>query len=313
MYQTSKILISIFLLIVFIILLWNIETFSNEKGNSITKTIIVGGVERNYNVYRPMVPVSQKLPVMIVLHGGLGNADFIEQSSGMNAVADTGPFMAVYPNGTGGRLGVMKDRRTWNAGNCCGRASDENVNDVLFIEKMIDDLASMYAIDTSRIYVTGMSNGAMLAYRLACEIPERIAAIIPVSGTLAINTCGKGAGVPVMHIHGDQDENIQYMGGQGSKSLAGVSHRSIPDTVKIMTDSRQCSPPDVQHRDNIVTSSYQCKGAPFTLVLIKGGGHAWPGGQGRNRSSMSGINYSASEQAWNFARQFSKTVKSGTN
>lgn len=309
MYQIPKIVTLLFLLMIF----YTDEVFCYEEGGgSINKTIIVGGIERSYNVYRPTVPLSQKLPVMIVLHGGLGNADFIEKSTRMNSVADTGPFMAVYPNGTGGRLGGMKDRRTWNAGKCCGRAVDENVDDVLFIQKMIDDLASSYAIDTARIYITGMSNGAMLAYRVACEIPERIAAIIPVSGTLAIDSCEKGAGVPVMHIHGDQDENVQYMGGGGSKSLAGVSHRSIPDTVKMMTQSRQCSPPVVQDRDNIVTSSYVCeRGAPFTLVVIKGGSHEWPGGQRRHKSTTSGVNYSASEQAWKFAQQFSKTPKGG--
>ncbi len=247
---------------------------------------------------------------MIVLHGGLGNADHIEKSSGMNLVADTGPFIVAYPNGTGGFLRRMENRRTWNAGKCCGVASRKSVDDVKFIKIMIEDIASQYNIDYSRIYVTGMSNGAMMAYRLACEIPELIAAIIPVSGTLAVDFCAKGKDVPVMHIHGELDEYVPYSGGTGHKSVARISHRSIPESIQIMIKPRQCPPPKIKYYDNRTTSSYVCaKGAPFTLVLLNNIGHSWPGGTQQNKKSKD-VDYFASEQAWKFAQQFSK-ISSG--
>ena len=243
---------------------------------------------------------------MIVLHGGLGNAEHIEKSSGMNLVADTGPFIVAYPNGTPGRLSIMKNRRTWNAGDCCGIATRRIINDVKFIQKMIEDIASQYNIDRTRIYVTGMSNGAMMAYRLACEIPELIAAIIPVSGTLTFNSCEKGKDVPVMHIHGELDENIPYSGGSGRESVSGVTHRSIPETVRLMTAPRQSRPPKITSYDNRTITSYvSAEGAPFVLVLLKNIGHSWPGSQQQENISK-GIQYNASKQAWKFARQFSK-------
>jgi polyhydroxybutyrate depolymerase len=286
--------------------LFSLAAGAAANGQSSTHTVESDGVERTYKIYRPPVPSSIVLPVMIVLHGGFGNAEHIEKSSGMNLVADTGPFIAVYPNGTEGFLKRMKNRRTWNAGNCCGIAVKKEINDVKFIQKMIEDIASQYTIDRTRIYVTGMSNGAMMAYRLACEIPELLAAIIPVSGTLSVNSCEKGKDVPVLHIHGELDQNVPYSGGSGRQSVSWISHRSIPDTVQLMTGPRQCASPEITYHDNRTTSSYLCtKGAPFTLVLLKSIGHSWPDGQQQKKDS-NGSQYLASEQAWNFAQQFSK-------
>lgn len=275
--------------------------------HSSVHTVISDGAERTYRMYRPSVPPSAVLPVMIVLHGGLGNAEYIERSSGMNAVADTGPFIAVYPNGTEGVLKRMKNRRTWNAGDCCGIAYQKNIDDVKFIEVMIEDVASHNPIDRTRIYVTGMSNGAMMAYRLACEKPDLFAAIIPVSGTLAVDSCERGKDVPVLHIHGELDEHVPYSGGRGRQSVARVDHRSVPETVKLMTETRQCGIPQKSYQENRTTSSYICaKGAPFTLVLLKNAGHSWPG----KHEDAHGFSFHASEQAWNFARQFSKKPSS---
>jgi polyhydroxybutyrate depolymerase len=248
---------------------------------------------------------------MIVLHGGLGNAKRMEEMTGMNDVADTGRFIVAYPEGTGGRLRAMQDRRTWNAGSCCGQAVAQNVDDVSFIEKMIEDIHSRYSIDSRRVYVAGMSNGAMMAYRLACQIPDKIAAVIAVSGTLAIDNCDGAKDVPVLHIHGDQDTNVPFMGGRGERSVAGVDYRSVPDTIKLVTRARQCLAPEKKTLEgNIEVSSYRCSnGAPVELYVIKGGGHVWPGGHGSNNKPSDGRYISASKAAWEFAKQFSKGGK----
>lgn len=301
MYQTRT--SGVFLLF---FLLFYQAACSAEPGQSSIHTIESAGIVRTYKIYRPAVPSSTALPVMIVLHGGLGNADHIERSSGMNLVADTGPFIVVYPNGTEGILRRMKDRRTWNAGNCCGIAARKDINDVTFIQEMIEDVASRYNIDRSSIYASGMSNGAMMAYRLACETPELIAAIIPVSGTLAVDSCEKGKNVPVMHIHGALDKNVPFSGGRGRHSLARVSHKSVPETVRITTGPRTCSPPEMKHYADRTISTYSCEnGAPFTLVLLKDIGHSWPGSPKQKRRANSS-QFLASKEAWNFARRFSK-------
>ncbi|GAX59665.1 poly(3-hydroxybutyrate) depolymerase [Candidatus Scalindua japonica] len=278
-----------------------------EKGQSTYHELVVKDVIRSYIVYKPIISDTKNVPVMIVLHGGLGNAKYMEKMTGMNDVADTGKFIVVYPNGTGGRF-FKKNRRTWNAGRCCGRAVRGRVDDTLFIEKVIEGVNSKFSIDTRRVYVTGMSNGAMMAYRLACEIPDKIAAIIPVSGTLAVGNCDEAKNIPVLHIHGDRDNNVPYDGGKGSRSVAGVSHRSVPDTMELILKSRQPIPLETKEINSKVrVLSYRCSnGAPVDLMVIKGGAHVWPGGQGRNNRSSGHSQISASKQAWEFAKQFSK-------
>ncbi len=303
-------LFKVFLISFFLLFSANFASQAQENGYTSTHTLLLDGIERGYNIYMPPIVGSQKLPLMIALHGGMGNASYMEKTSGLNNIANHGPFIVVYPEGTGGRFSSMKNRRTWNSGRCCGVATRQNTDDVKFIETMIDKIVSNYPVDGNRIYVTGMSNGAMMAYRLACEIPERISAVIPVSGTLATENCENAVNIPIMHIHGDQDNNVPFSGGRGSNSIARVSHRSVPETVKILTEPRNCKQPQVQYGNSgIAKSEYHCKGgAPFTLVVLEGGGHSWPGGQGRTQtSSQASDNFSASEQAWLFAKQFSKT------
>lgn len=284
--------------------------FASGKGRSLLHQIEIEGVLRSYILYRPPLPCSSrdtgKLPLMIVLHGGLGNAESIQRRSGMDAVADTGFFLVAYPNGTG--LPATPELRTWNAGGCCGPAARQKVNDVLFIERVIEDAVSRFNADATRIYIAGLSNGAMLAYRLACEIPRKIAAIIPVAGTLAVGSGDGAREVAVLHIHGDRDDNVPFHGGMGRVSRAGVPHRSVPDTIRLMTEARQCTGVTEKNLEGgIRWSSYRCsRGAPFELLLVKNGVHEWPGGEeGGGRGGVDRI-FCASLKAWEFARQFSK-------
>src|SRR4030042_1455717 len=111
------------------------------------------------------------MPLVIVLHGGGGTAQSTAGMTGMNVKADSSGVIAVYPNGNG----RVSDEKllTWNAGNCCGYALDNNIDDVGFIRELIDKLEKKLAIDKARIYATGISNGGMMSYRLACELADK--------------------------------------------------------------------------------------------------------------------------------------------
>ncbi|MCX5901719.1 MAG: prolyl oligopeptidase family serine peptidase [Proteobacteria bacterium] len=281
---------------------------STANGQSILRELKVDGNVRSYLVYKPLLHGTEKSPLMIVLHGGLGNAERIEEKSSMNTVADMGKFIVAYPNGSSGRFRVMNNMLTWNAGHCCGQAQEKNVNDVLFIKKMIDEITSKYAIDTHRIYVTGLSNGAMMAYRLACEIPDKIAAIMPVSGTMAVDSCDAAKDIPVFHIHGDQDRNVPVAGGKGEKGLSDVSHRSVSDTVQLLIRARGCTTPEIKNlNDGDQITSYRCNtGAPVDVLIIKGGGHAWPWTDSPSNKSSGDRQIEASKLIWDFAKKFSK-------
>ncbi|MBC9251843.1 hypothetical protein A9179_16355 [Pseudomonas alcaligenes] len=266
----------------------------------------VNGNERSYKLFIPTNAPSGKLPLMIVMHGGLGNADETESTTGMNRVAASNGFMVVYPNGTGGRL--MKNRRTWNAGKCCGPAVEQQVDDVGFIDQMLGDIEHHHPLDRSRVYATGISNGAMMAYRLACELPQDIAAIIPVSGTLAVNSCPGAKTIPVLHIHGSKDSNVPYAGGMGEHAIAGVAHRSVPDTLQMIANAHGCNSESEQTlSDGSELTSWNCAGKPpLELRLIPGGEHVWPGGDSRRNRKLYSGHFSASQAAWDFAKQFSK-------
>jgi polyhydroxybutyrate depolymerase len=186
----------------------------------------------------------------------------------------------------------------------------EDIDDVSFISKMIDDITTKYSIDTGRVYVAGLSNGAMMAYRLACDIPDKIAAVIAVSGTLAVDNCDRAKDIPILHIHGDQDRNVPFNGGKGEEGLSGVSHRSVPETMNLLIRARHCSAPEKKTNGNIEISSYQCSdGAPVTLYLIKGGGHGWPGSPRWQTKSSAAGDIPGSQLAWEFASRYSKNQK----
>ncbi|MFO0752038.1 MAG: PHB depolymerase family esterase [Thermodesulfovibrionales bacterium] len=281
-----------------------------ERGQTAVHELVVDGVGRRYTVYRPPQSPARNAPLMIVLHGGLGNARHAEKMTGMDDVADAGGFLVAYPEGTGGVFRATENMRTWNAGNCCGQAVRKNSDDVAFIAKMIEEIHAQYSIDTRRVYVAGMSNGAMMAYRLACEIPDKIAAIVAVSGTLAVDNCDAAKDIPVLHIHGDQDKYVPFGGGRGEKSVSGEAHRSVPDTIDLLLRPRRCGPPAKKSSEGIDVFSYRCSdGAPVELYVINGGGHSWPGGRGRTGAEKEpdGRVFSASRQAWEFSKQFSKS------
>lgn len=268
--------------------------------------LIVGSEKRSFIVYQPKLPSTEKVPLMIVLHGGLGNASHMEKVTGMDQVADQGGFIVAYPNGTGGWFGRMENMRTWNAGNCCGWAVKTGADDVLFIKKIIHFMSVEYPVDENRVYVTGMSNGAMMAYRLACEIPECIAAIIPVSGTLALDSCDSAKDVPVLHIHGSEDKNVPLNGGKGTKGISGVSHASVFKTMDLMNSSRTPGPVRETREDGARILRYENQdGGTICLYIIEGKGHVWPGGSQDSGNKA----ISASLKAWEFAKQFSKSNK----
>ncbi len=122
----------------------------------------------------------------------------------LNEKADRSGFVVVYPNGTGASSFFLY----WDAGGVRGRISD----DVGYMAKLLDDLATVVNVDPRRVYATGMSNGAMMCYRLASELSDRIAAIAPVAGTMAIEPCRPRRPVSVLHFHGPRTRSCSSEG-----------------------------------------------------------------------------------------------------
>ena len=140
------------------------------------------GQSRSYILHLPpSYNGENEMPLVVVLHGGGGNAGNIEKLTGFSEKADKEGFIVVYPDGSG-----MFDRYllTWNTGFCCGYALKNNIDDVGFIRTLIGYLQEKYAINPNMIYVTGISNGGMMSYRLGAELSDIVAAIAPVAGSI---------------------------------------------------------------------------------------------------------------------------------
>ncbi|MBI5931518.1 MAG: prolyl oligopeptidase family serine peptidase [Chloroflexi bacterium] len=268
------------------------------------ETIQVDGRDRTYIVYTPdSYATSTPMPLVIVLHGGGGHAENAQNMSQMNTVANREGFIVVYPNGNG-RLRYRL--LTWNAAdNCCGYAHDQNVDDVKFIRELIEQLQKDYAIDPNRIYVTGMSNGGMMSYKLACALSDVIAAIAPVSGAFNLAKCEPTNPVSVIIFHGTADEHVLYDGGSSIKSIDGDRvDQPVSAAVDFWTTHDGCATePASTTSGSITTDTYtNCNtGAEVTLVTIDGGGHAWPGGRRGSRSGdQPSQEINASEVMWQF-------------
>ena len=169
---------------------------------------------------------------MLVLHGGMGNAQVIQAQTQMDAIAEKNRFVVAYPNGTELPRGP-RDRRTWNAGDCCGAAARREIDDVGFLDKVISQIEQTYGTDSRRVYAVGLSNGGMMAYRLASAIPDKIAAIVAVSSSLTVDDFDRAKDVAVLHIHGTDDQFVPIAGGKGAKTISAASYRPLADTIQI--------------------------------------------------------------------------------
>ncbi len=245
------------------------------------KMLTVDGLSRTYTVnLPPNYYESNSYSVVIAMHGGGGSADQFESSCLLTNKANKEGFIVVYPEGvkSNGLLGA----RTWNAGNCCDYAVEQNIDDVHFIQVLLDTLIANYKINPKKVCATGHSNGGMMAYRLACEIPDRIAAIVPNGCTNASSYCNPAQPVPVLHMHSMRDENVPYLGGRGGGiGTTQLNLLPVETTLKNWAATAKCKVTAqiiVDDEKYKLTTWSDCdQNFVAKFYLTKDGGHAWPG------------------------------------
>ena len=177
-----------------------------------TRTLMMGEQKRTYLVHIPQGYEPKKpAPVVLALHGAAMNGSMMVWFSGLNKTSNAARFIAVYPSGTG-----KGPFLTWNAGGFTGKMAEGRADDVAFIDKLLDDLGTVVKVDKKRVYACGMSNGGMMCYRLAAELSDRIAAIAPVAGTIAIEDSKPKRPVPVIHFHGTKDTFVPFFVAKGT-------------------------------------------------------------------------------------------------
>jgi len=200
-------------------------------------------------LYQPDYLGSRPAPLLIALHGGGGNAEQFKKRSGFDAEARRRGFRVAYVQGT--PIGRRARAFTWNAGQCCGPAARRGVDDAGALARVIETLAPQ-----SRghpVWIAGHSNGGMMAYRMACEKPQLIDGIVPISGALVLGQCRNAGGIDVLHIHGSDDANVPMQGGRGPNTR---SRTVYPSTAASLTQIRRA-------------------GAHADLLVLQGAAHSF--------------------------------------
>jgi polyhydroxybutyrate depolymerase len=256
----------------------------DSRSSGERQTLIYHETERSYVIRAPgdLANGNGRVPLVLVLHGGGGNAENAEKVTGFTDKARREGFIVVYPEGTGRRKNKLL---TWNAGHCCGHAMENRVDDVGFIGALIDKLIESYPIDPKRIYATGMSNGGMMTHRLGIELSNKLAAIAPVVGTVFGDEKRPEHPVSVIMLNGLQDKSVPYQGGPPGGHFTGAwdgtPAKPALDQAAFWAGADGCTGGPIKDNHGTYTRwQYHCPaGRAVELYLVDDNGHAWPGGK----------------------------------
>jgi len=259
-------------------------------------------------------PGQTGLPVVFALHGwGLLASEMRDSVTRLHLLGDSVGFITVYPQAPFSKWNSgIGDNPSWPVA---------NADDVGFIAKLIDTLTSRFAIDTQRVYASGLSNGGIMCLKLASELSSRIAAVATV-GSVMTTSIGTNYSarrpVPVLMINGTADPSVPYYGGVDG-------WYSVLETMKFWLTMNNCflppdsvALPDLDPNDQSTVMRYTYRSSinfsQVILMKIIGGGHTWPGMYCTNNWGVGPLNMDikANNEIWNFFKQFSRSAVSET-
>lgn len=281
------------------------------------RSVAHDGAERSYVLHAPAQVGSRPLPLLLAFHGGGGSARGFQRYAGLDPLAEREGFLVAYPNGSHRFFGERL--LTWNAGDCCGFASEAGVDDVGFALAVIEDVARLTPVDRLRVYATGHSNGAMLTYRLAAEASDRIAAIAPVAAAPAIDALPVRP-VPVLHVHSVDDPRALWAGGVRESFGREIRHRAVeselarwrerdgcPSQARVETE-RSWPSGGGAHTAALWVWGPCAAGSEVRLWKLSGAGHGWPGAGPVLPERLVGPRTDvirAADEVWRFLERFS--------
>jgi polyhydroxybutyrate depolymerase len=241
------------------------------EGKISIKTLQQGQITRSYRVYRP-TSVLPHPGLVIMLSGEIGG--FVQEiGTNFDAQADRLGWIVVYPEAL---------REGWDAYGCC---SHQGASDVAFLSRVIDQLEATEHVDPNRVYISGISRGGMMAYRLGCELATRIAAIAPVEGNMADRNgqvqgvvCHPQHPVSVLAIHGTADPEVPLKGGKSLVHQESIAYASFNDVIVKWREIDHCGSERSVTRSGSPMTTWTCQGGSVVSALvIPGGVHTWPG------------------------------------
>lgn len=282
-------------------------------------TLEVNGTKRHSTVHVPnRAPVNGVVyPIVIMLHGGGGTSRAAAYETGWNAKADKTGFIVVYPDALARdparKSHFSRNPQLWNDGSERLYPNQKPADDIAFINALLDDLQKRFPTDPRRIYITGFSNGAGMAFRIAAELSPRIAAIAPMAGACWIDPGPLAHPVPLCYLTGTADP-LNLIEGGAPKMATGASDPvrakpKPPVRATIQKWARAIGCPTelttTDHKNGIRTETFGPLpgGAEIVYLAIDNHGHAWPGGKSILPESLVGPcspSLSATDFIWDF-------------
>jgi len=243
-------------------------------------------------------------PLVIALHGGGGNGAQLAKSAGLIDTATKEGFILALPEGSS-RFGKLE---TWNAGGCCAYAMREKIDDIGFIRSMIDELERTQLVDPKRVYVVGMSNGGMMAERVAIELGDRIAGAAVFVGALFGNEPKPVAAVPMLIVNAEKDEQVPVAGGTSTTGMVrraqGMPYKPSRYAAIFWAAANRCTkgPTRSETSDYVRELWTGCAGgADVDFYIMKGAEHGWPGrGLGRPGVTRNAGKIDGTALMWDF-------------
>lgn len=252
--------------------------------------VTVQGSNRDYILYVPdSYTGSSSVPLLFSFHGFGGDMRDNYDSVKLNEIADANGFILVHPRGTVGNNG----KRFWNI------TGQSGVYDLDFFDSMVSKITGEFSINSSKIYSTGISNGAYFSFVLACQRQDRIAAIAPVAGGMTnwtTTNCSHSEPVPVLEIHGDADRIVDY-DNNVPDALEFWVDRNGTDTTATVTTIKDTANGDPAKVEQYIYAN-GTNGSIVKHLKIIGGGHRWPG-SGDNNDLVT------SQVVWDFVKEYS--------
>ena len=241
-----------------------------------TEHVVIDGVRRKFKVYVPKHLVSDAAaPLVIVLHGALCSPAIVRWISKMSSESEKRGFIVIYPCGLSPGL--------WNAGGLCSVYRWKHSKDVEFISSVIDYSVEHLQSDPNKTFVAGVSNGGMMAYRLAAEIPQKIAAIAPVNGVMVCDKPDNSTTpVSVIAFHGQKDRIVKFDGSGGQWLFWKVRTPPVQSTIDYWVKRDHCdTPPKIDSGVGYSQEIFRggSDGTEVCLYKITDAGHTWPGGR----------------------------------
>jgi len=289
---------------------------ATTQSDLVESTMEVRAVARRFLLSAPAWEAGgEPRPLVVDFHGLAEGADVHAQMSQLGPLGVEEGFVTVFPHGTGQPV-------AWNTG------TDVEANDDLaYVAAVLDQVEAEQCVDLTRVYATGLSNGAMMSSTVACTMADRFAAVAPVAGIMLPDPCEPGRPVPVLTFHGTADPILLFNGGVNTAALGDalggdtsattttvapdLDGEGYPATVRGWASLNGCDEEahDEQVSEEVIRRTYDCPDdGPVVFYIVEGGGHSWPSSEFSDSIAQvvgpTTFDVDATQEIWTFFQDF---------